>query len=109
MKGTGCYILPNLQKFRPRNLRHTWTEEYPGTSSHQTSSCHPGGSCPLMCPEHQCQRSGLAPQSWLPLTQGSDLSSVGDTLLITCPNWPDTNYMISQRSCFHVSHSGLRS
>src|SRR5436190_10188716 len=79
MKGTGCYILPNLQKFRPRNLRHTWTEEYPETSSHHTSSCHTGGPCPLMCPEHRCQRSGPAPQGWLPLTQESDLSSVGTT------------------------------
>src|SRR4051812_45357074 len=63
MKGTGCFILPNLQKFRPRNLRHTWTEEYPGTSSPHTSSCHTRGPCPLMCPEHRCQRSGPAPQN----------------------------------------------
>src|SRR5436190_24001454 len=63
MKGMGCYILTNLQKFRQRNLRHTWTEEYPGTSSHQTSSCHAGVPCPLMCPEHRCQRSSLAPQA----------------------------------------------
>src|SRR5947208_5202051 len=69
MKGTGCYILPNLQKFRPRNLRHTWTEEYPGTSSHQTSSCHAGGPCPLMCPEHRCQRSGLAPHAGFRLSR----------------------------------------
>src|SRR5436190_14582965 len=45
MKGTGCYILPNLQKFRPQNLRHTWTKEHPGTSSHHSSSCHTGGPC----------------------------------------------------------------
>src|SRR5437588_4677965 len=63
MKGAGCYILPNLQKFHPRNLRHTWTEEYPGTSSPHTSSCHTRSHCPLMCPEHRCQRSGLAPQA----------------------------------------------
>src|SRR3954465_4095221 len=63
MKGTGCYILLNLQKFRPRNLRHTWTEEHPGTSSPNTSSCHAGGPCPLICLEHRCQRSGLAPQA----------------------------------------------
>src|SRR4051812_25861715 len=75
MKGTGCYILPNLQKFRPRNLRHTWTKEHPGTSSHHTSSCHASGPCPLMCPEHRCQRSGPASQG--PLTQESALSSVG--------------------------------
>src|SRR5436190_21933144 len=49
MKGTGCYILPNLQKFRPRNLRHTWTEEHPGTSSPNTSLNHLSGPCPLMC------------------------------------------------------------
>src|SRR3954471_15558138 len=107
IKGTGCYTLPNLQKFRSRNLRHTWTKEHPGTSSHHTSSNHPSGSCPLMCPEHRCQRSGLAPQGWLPLTLESDLSSVGDTMLITCPNWPDTNYTISLRSSSHVSLSGL--
>src|SRR3954468_24469142 len=77
MKGTGCYTLPNLQKFRPRNLRHTWTKEHPGTSSRHTSSNHPSGPSPLMCPEHRCQRSGLAPQDWLPLTQESDLSSIG--------------------------------
>src|SRR5947208_4970170 len=58
MKGTGCYILTNLQKFRPQNLRHTWTKEHPGTSSHHTSSNHPSGPYPLMCPEHRCQRSG---------------------------------------------------
>src|SRR4051812_49102679 len=61
-------ILPKLQKFRPQNLRHTWTEEHLGTSSQHTSSSHPSGPCPLMCPEHRCQRSGLAPQGWLTLT-----------------------------------------
>src|SRR3954471_8223208 len=107
MKGTRCYILPNLQKFRPRNLCHTRTEEHTGTSSPNMSSCHTSGPCPLMCPEHRCQRSGPAPQGWLPLTQESDLSSVGDTLLITCPNLPDTNYTISLRSCSNVSLFGL--
>src|SRR4051812_32224880 len=77
MKGTGCYILPNLQKFCSRNLRHIWTEEHPGTSSHHTSSNHPSGPCPLMCPEHRYQRSGPAPQGWLPLIQESDLNSIG--------------------------------
>src|SRR3954471_20974521 len=56
MKGTRCYILSNLQKFHQRNLRHTWTEEHPGTSSHHTSLNHPSVPCPLMCPEHRCQQ-----------------------------------------------------
>src|SRR3954465_5283940 len=47
------------------------------------------------------------PQGWLPLTHESDLSSVRDTLLITCPNWLDTNYTISLRSHSHVSLFGL--
>src|SRR5205809_2365032 len=102
MKGTGCYILPNLQKFRPRNLRHTWTEEHPGTSSPNTSSCHTGGPCPLMCPEHRCQRSGL-PLRLAFVDPGIGLKLRRDTLLITYLNWLDTNYTISLKSCSHVS------
>src|SRR2546430_1789644 len=100
MKGTGCYILPNLQKFRPRNLRHTWTEEYPGTSSHNTSSNHPSGPCPLMCPEHRCQRSGPASSGLASIGPGIGLKLRRDTLLITCPNWLDTNYAISPKVVF---------
>src|SRR5438270_4358335 len=103
MKGTGCYILPNLQKFRPRNLRHTWTEEYSGTSSHQTSSCHTGGPLSFDVPRAPMSTKWPCPSGLASVDPGIGLKLCRDTLLITCPNGSDTNYTISLWSCSHVS------
>src|SRR5436190_7303041 len=107
MKGTGYYILPNLQKFRPRNLRHTWTERYPGMSSHQTSSCHTGGPLSFDVPRAPMSTKWPCPSGLAFVDPGIRLKLRRNTLLITYPNWPDTNYTISLRSCAHVPVFGL--